>query len=309
MRTHHPTCCRVSHALISMESTIGMMSRRRFLRLTGAAVTVCAAGAAGWAYANWVEPGMIAVETVALTLPRLAAAFDGYRIVQISDIHMDHKHMTRERLLGVVSLVNTQQPDLVAITGDFVTRGRASTYAPSLVEPLRALRARDGVAGVLGNHDHWVSAGSMRQMLNDSGVIDLNNHVHTLTRGHAQFHIAGVDDVWENAHRLGRVLDALPAEGAVLLLAHEPDFADESAATGRFDVQLSGHTHGGQCVLPGGTMPLLPELGHKYPSGLYRVGDMWQYTNRGLGMVWFPQVRFLCRPEITVITLHSGAQA
>lgn len=282
----------------------GKINRRRFLQLAGAGLALGATGTAGLLYAARVEPSWLEIEHVMLKVARLEPEFDDYRVVQISDIHMDHRHMTRERLLGIVSLVNAQQPDLIAITGDFVTRGQAAHYKTSLIEGLQGLAARDGVAAVLGNHDHWVGARGVRDIMAGSNLIDLSNRVHTLVRGGAQLHIAGVDDVWENKHRLGSVLDALPARGAAILLAHEPDFADESAASERFDVQLSGHSHGGQCVLPGGVMPILPELGHKYPSGLYRVGKMWQYTNRGLGMVWFPQVRFNCRPEVTVFTLR-----
>jgi predicted MPP superfamily phosphohydrolase len=88
-----------------------------------------------------------------------------------------------------------------------------------------------------------------------------------------------------------------------VLLAHEPDFADTSAATGRFALQISGHSHGGQVRLPFMRL-VLPQLGEKYPMGLYQVGGMYQYTNRGLGMV-SPRVRFNCRPEITILTLQA----
>jgi len=291
-----------------MKSLNGSLTRRRFLQLMGTGLALTATGGAGYVYASRIEPELLAVEHIHLSLPRLDPTFDGYRLIQISDVHMDHRHMTRDRLLGIVSLINAQQPDFVVVTGDFVTRGNAAVYADSVVTPLRELRTRDGAAAILGNHDHWAGAFAVRQMIADADLIDVNNGVHTIRRGGAQLHIAGVDDIWENQQRLDRVLDALPSDGAALLLAHEPDFADESAATERFDLQLSGHTHGGQCVLPGGAMPILPELGHKYPSGLYQVGDMWQYTNRGLGMTWFPQVRFNCRPEISVFTLRSGMQ-
>lgn len=270
--------------------------------MIGLGAAALAAGG-GYYYASRVEPEMISIEYARLKIPRLHPAFDGYRIAHLSDIHMDHRHMTGERLSGIAALVNAQNPHFVAITGDYVTRGDPRPYTASLVEGLRALRAPDGVAGVLGNHDYWADARGVRTIVEASGVRELANDVMTIRRGDAGLHIAGVDDVWENRHRLDRVLDRLPDDGAAVLLAHEPDFADESAATGRFGLQLSGHSHGGQCVAPGGFMPMLPELGRKYPSGLYHVGEMWQYTNRGLGMVWAPQVRFNCRPEITIITL------
>jgi predicted MPP superfamily phosphohydrolase len=105
---------------------------------------------------------------------------------------------------------------------------------------------------------------------------------------------------------MDQVLKRLPEDGAAILLAHEPDFADISARTGRFDLQISGHTHGGQIRLPMIGFPYLPRFGRKYPRGLYKVGNMLQYTNRGVGMVHLP-VRFNSRPEITLFTLSSEA--
>ncbi|MDH5508153.1 MAG: metallophosphoesterase, partial [Anaerolineae bacterium] len=116
-------------------------------------------------------------------------------------------------------------------------------------------------------------------------------------------HWAGGDDIWENQDRLDLVLEMLPEEGCAILLAHEPDFADTSAATGRFDLQISGHSHGGQIIFPVIGPPVVPWLSEKYPLGLYQLGEMLQYTNRGIGMVGPPHVRFNCRPEITVFTL------
>lgn len=278
------------------------LSRRSFLGMA-AGLGAAALAAGGYWYASRVEPERLSIEHVRLRIPHLPPAFDGYRIAHISDIHADHRHMTLERLRGIVELVNAQQPALVAITGDYVTRGDPKPYRELLVGALRGLRAPDGVAGVLGNHDYWSDARGVRTILDAAGVRELRNDVMTISRGGEALHIAGVDDVWENRQRLDRVLDRLPGDSSAILLAHEPDFADDSAASGRFALQLSGHSHGGQCVAPGGYMPYLPELGKKYPSGLYRVGEMWQYTNRGLGMVWAPQVRFNCPPEITLLTL------
>jgi uncharacterized protein len=117
-------------------------------------------------------------------------------------------------------------------------------------------------------------------------------------------YFCGLDDLKEGKPRLNRALEGLSDEGAAILLIHEPDFADESAATGRFDLQLSGHSHGGQVGLPLLRYPFLPKFSRKYPSGLYRVSDMFLYTNRGLGA--HPRFRFNCRPEITVFTLRSS---
>jgi predicted MPP superfamily phosphohydrolase len=268
-----------------------------------------ALGAGGVGYAYEVEPGWSEISSVRLELPRLSAEFDGYRIVQVSDIHAD-EWMTPERLSEIVRLVNGQRPDLVVITGDFVTSEdftevSATDVAPGLVEPLSRLKPRDSTVAVLGNHDHWTDSELVRRVIRESGIVDLSNAVHPVERKDVELHVAGVDDVMENQDRLDLVLDRLPSTGAAILLAHEPDFADTSAATRRFDLQLSGHSHGGQIRLPLLGAPVLPPLAREYPEGLYEVVEMIQYTNRGLGMIE-PRVRFNCRPEITVFTLGSA---
>lgn len=282
------------------------MTRRGFLKkslLAAAGATL--AGTSGVGYARKVEPSWVDIERVKLTLPRLSPAFDGYRVAQISDLHMGD-WMDRDRLTEIVEIINSLHLDLVAITGDFVTK-RADRCAQDLTDVLGALRAKDGVVAVLGNHDQNVSKQVLQKVLHDCGIVELGNSVHTLRRGSEQFHVAGVDDVWHQLDRLDLVLRDLPSEGAAMLLAHEPDFADTSAATGRFDLQISGHSHGGQVVVPFLRPQRLPPLGRKYPSGLYKVGDMLQYTNRGIGMVK-PYVRFNCRPEITLFTFLSAAK-
>jgi predicted MPP superfamily phosphohydrolase len=258
------------------------------------------AALAGVVYTSGVEPVWIERRCIVLALPRLAAPFSGYRLLQLSDLHLGD-WLTRARLEAMVRLANAQRPDLVAITGDFVTR-RPEACAADLAEVLAELRARDGVVAVLGNHDYWGNAGVVREALRAAGIRELPNTVYTLERGGALLHLAGVDDIWERRQRLDDVLTALPAAGAAVLLAHEPDFADVAAASGRFDLQLSGHSHGGQIALPLVGPPLLPPLGRRYPSGRYQVGGMVQYTNRGIGMVR-PYVRFNCRPEMTIFTL------
>jgi uncharacterized protein len=271
--------------------------------LLGAALGVLLLG--GLVYVRKVEPEDVEVVPVSLVLPRLDAVFEGYRIAQISDIHADG-WMTPGRVLSLVNLVNAEAPDLVAITGDFATYSRFRSlirHASRLIAPLRRLQATDGVVAVLGNHDHKTDARTVRRVLAASGVIELHNAVLTLRRGGESLYLCGVDDLKEGAPRLDRALERLSEEGAAVLLAHEPDFADESAATGRFDLQLSGHSHGGQVGVPLLRYPFLPKLSRKYPTGLYRVGDMFLYTNRGLGA--HPRFRFNCRPEITVFTLRA----
>jgi predicted MPP superfamily phosphohydrolase len=268
------------------------------------AVASAATGAGAYGYAWAVEPNWLDVVKVKLTLPNLPEEFDGYRVAQISDIHAG-KWMPGVRLARVVDRVNNQQPDLIAVTGDFVTQ----TYVAApvdIVPALKQLRAKDGVVAVLGNHDYWGDLGPhlIRRVIRESGMVDLNNNVRTLERDGKLFHVAGVDSYRAKAGRLDQVISKLSHKGAAMLLAHEPDYADVSARTRRFDLQISGHSHGGQVVIPFAGPPHLPPLGRKYHTGRYQVGGMIQYTNRGLGMVGLP-VRFWCRPEITVFTLEA----
>jgi uncharacterized protein len=276
---------------------MSIFSKNSFLTLVGAALVGTAI------YATRVEPGWLRVKYVPLKLPRLPKAFHDYRIVQISDIHMGG-WMTRQRLMETVNLINALRPDAVAITGDFVER-RSTSLMDDLIEPLSALNPVDLTVAVMGNHDYSFNVSAIRRVLQTTGILELRNSVHTIKRGDSALHLAGVDDIARHRDCLDVVLDRLPNDGAAILLAHEPDFADVSAPTGRFDLQISGHTHGGQIRLPLLGTPLLPSYGKRYPAGRYQIGDMIQYTNRGLGMIR-PYIRFMARPEITVFILEAA---
>lgn len=285
-------------------------SRRDFLKLVawlGLNAGLLVLGGAG--YMSNVEPYWVEISELRLKLPHLPRAFDGLRLAQLSDIHLGHR-MTPERLAGVLAMVKEQGPDLLALTGDFVLAyGGMTSYTAELQAfsaLLAELAAQMPVVAVLGNHDYWYNPAQVQAALERGGAVVLRNSVHTLQRDGQSLHLAGLDDVYEDYADLPALLARLPDAGGALLLVHEPDVADQSAASGRFDLQLSGHSHGGQVVLPLIGPPVLPHLGKKYPSGLYRVGNMFQYTNRGLGMT-VPPVRFNCRPELTLLTLESAA--
>jgi predicted MPP superfamily phosphohydrolase len=290
--------------------------RRDFFKIGGAtAAGILLAGGSTIVYTSRIEPGWIDIAQQALYLPRLEMEFEGYRIVQISDLHADDSWhgniwMNRARVAEVVQVANEQVADAVVITGDFVTHIRKQT--PETLAPLRALQTRDGVYAILGNHDHWSNPQVIRDLLRQYGIHDLSDSSHTLRRGKAQLHLVGLDDlwpvnsyiapIWSHQARLQQILSKVPTEGSAILLVHEPDFAEVAAATGRIDLQLSGHTHGGQIQLPMYGPLQVPPLGESYPSGLYKIGKMVHYTNRGVGMV-SPHVRFDCRPEISVFTI------
>jgi predicted MPP superfamily phosphohydrolase len=281
-----------------------LLSRRTVLKM---AVGVMGLGLGSLAYGHYFESSWVEITTLRLKLPRLAPEFHGYRLVQLSDIHLDHRGMTRTRLAEIARLVNGLRPDLVAITGDFITvahDGGPRIFVEDLAPALSLLTPHDATVAVLGNHDQEQDPITIRRALQMSGIVDLSNTVYTLWRNKMALHIAGVDDLWTGQDRLDLVLKRLPAEGAAILLAHEPDFANTSAKTGRFGLQLSGHSHGGQVILPFLGPPILPRYARNYPVGRYQVGEMTLYTNRGLGTVP-PRIRINCRPEITLFILEG----
>ena len=251
-------------------------------------------------YACKIEPTRVEVTSRSILLPRLDREFDGYRVALISDIHMDG-WMNLDRIKGVIELLNEQKPDLVAIAGDYVT-DTVMLDSRELSKALSLIEAADGVFAVLGNHDYLTDHTMIRRLIHESGITELSNEVYPIRRGESSLHIGGVDNFRQRRARLDLVLEKLPKEGAAILLAHEPDFADVSAATGRFDLQLSGHSHGGQVRLPFVGPVVRPLYAMKYAEGLHHVDGMLLYTNRGLGLLK-PHLRFNCRPEIAILTL------
>lgn len=242
------------------------------------------------------------VVPIDIFIPELDPVFDGFSIAHITDIHLG-QWISKKRLKGVMELVNKQSPDIVAITGDFVSYA-IDHVVEDLTNCLKMLNPKNESIAVLGNHDHWLGADKIRNVLKNSGILDLSNNVYSLNHKDTMLHFAGVDSVTLNKHRLDLVMDKLPDTGPAILLAHEPDFADISSTTGRFSLQISGHSHGGQFVIPGIRTFIRGSNFLKYPVGKYQVGEMVQYTNRGLGTNVF-WLRINCPPEITIFNLKS----
>ena len=241
------------------------------------------------------------VEHVEVKIPGLDPSFNDYCLANISDIHLG-QWITPKHLNGVINLLNKEKPDSITITGDFVSY-ILDDVAWDLEKSLKRLKPKDSTIAVLGNNDHWLGAEKIREILKRSNIIDVSNDFHTIFHDEdALLHIAGVDSVMLGLNRLDLVMEKLPKEGPAILLAHEPDFADISSSTGRFSLQISCHSHGGQFIIPGlGTFIRGPHF-LKYPVGKYMVGDMVQYTSRGLGTNVF-WLRINCDPEITIFKL------
>lgn len=244
---------------------------------------------------HWLESTSVTVR-----LLRLPVLFQGIRIVHFSDLHLGF-FVDAADLQRICSSIMELQPDLICFTGDLVDEEPQA--AEEALPLLAALQAPLGKVAVLGNHDVLAGAGPVAEQLELAGFQVLNNRHVRLERGEATLYVAGVDDVLHGLPDLGQALQGIPADGCVLLLAHEPDFADE-AGQYSVDLQLSGHSHGGQVRLPFGGPILTPPKGRRYPDGLRRVAGspLQVYTNRGTGTTILP-IRFFCRPEITLLTL------
>jgi predicted MPP superfamily phosphohydrolase len=257
-------------------------------------------------YGLGVEPVRLAIERWTLRLPRLPPAFDGFRIVQLSDLHLQPWTQGSE-IARAIEAANRLRPDAIFLTGDFVTND--ARPAEELQSLLSALRAPAGVFACLGNHDfHGRGVDRISRAIRGAGIEVLRNRSVPLLLGGDCLVIAGLDSRWAGHPGLALALRGHARETPALLLMHEPDFADTAAQDSRVIFQVSGHTHGGQVRLPGFGALITPKWGRKYVDGWFRVGELELYVNRGLGCTGLP-IRWFCPPEITEFTLRSGPRS
>jgi predicted MPP superfamily phosphohydrolase len=246
------------------------------------------------------RPRDVQTTRLELPVPQLPAAFDGYTVLHVSDMHagwMLPPPRARARLRAAEVL----KADLVVFTGDLASEARCVAGAAEVVG---ALRGRDGVLAVPGNHDNWMGRRRVQAELAKHGVRMLVNECVTVRRGGAAICVAGVDNAaYARRDDLTAALREAPDGAPVVLLSHAPGIVTRPACA-RAGLVLSGHTHGGQIVLPLlGPVHVTSDLGLRYASGLFRRGDGWLYINRGLGEI-FPPLRLLCPPEVALITLR-----
>ncbi|AFY65114.1 metallophosphoesterase [Geitlerinema sp. PCC 7407] len=267
--------------------------------------------------------GRLKVEHITVAIADLAPALVGTRIVQLSDFHYDGLRLSDRLLEQAIAAANAAEPDLIVLTGDFVTYESAPVQV--LAPRLRSLRSRTGVFASLGNHDYWhgVIKPFIAESLAEAGIHVLRNQV-AYPLGEA-IALVGLGDLRSREFRPEAVLDTLPPTTPRLVLSHNPDTA-ETLQQWRVDLQLAGHTHGGQVILPGlGALPAyvpflrritppclswLPYMKRggvagvrhwEWGHGFHRIGQNQLYVNRGLG-TYLPG-RLGCPPEVTVLTL------
>jgi uncharacterized protein len=281
------------------------INRRRFLQISALAASGCLIGYAGL----WDRHHLEVVEQ-AIRLRRLPEAFHGLRLVQVSDIHYD-EYAEPSFIREMVRRINTLHPDVVVLTGDFVTDGVQPRHLSARLsypcaEILSGIQCPHRFAS-LGNHDTLVGWEVVVDALKVHGIPTLLNSSLPVERDGARLWFAGIRSSSEDFPELHEAMPALASPNEpVILLAHEPDYALHAAKYG-VDLMLSGHTHGGQIRLPifGTPGSMLPRGGRLFVRGYFNVGPLQLYVNRGIGTVTVP-MRFRCPPEISMFTLQPS---
>ncbi|HYM01220.1 MAG TPA: metallophosphoesterase [Blastocatellia bacterium] len=280
------------------------LSRRRFVRLflAGIAAVPFAASAYGAVAAKRART----VETVDVPIDALPGAFDGLKIVQLSDIHAG-LFMSSNQIRNWVGIANGLNPDIIVLTGDFVA-SRTSEVS-IFMKGVSGLRARYGVYGCLGNHDMFTdSEATIEREFQKAGFVLLRNRNQYIDVAGTRLNLIGVDFIENHARhgkRLNDILARLKVDSPNILLCHNPNLFEDAARSG-IDLMLSGHTHGGQIALKLGETLIAPaRLATMFIAGLFKIGQSHLYVNRGLGTTG-PPIRINAPPEVTVIRLRAG---
>jgi uncharacterized protein len=254
---------------------------------------------AAGAYGSCIEPQRLALERRTIRLPHLSSALNGFRIALMSDHHL-FPLTPRELLERAAERANALRPDLILLAGDYVCADAESIR--DLAPILGRLNAAYGVFAILGNWDYWRGAGLIRAQLAAQSIeVLVNRGVHVGPSAGRLF-LAGLDSILGGVPDPNRAFAGCRQTDVTLALVHEPDYFPTLVRLTPVDLQLSGHSHGGQVRIPALGPVILPRWGRIYHTGLYELNGRFVYTGRGLGMVGLP-VRFNCPPELTEITL------
>jgi hypothetical protein len=281
------------------------MDRRKTAELAG--VLAAGVGAASLVDGFLIEPFHVAVVELEVTLPELPRAFDGIRILQLSDLHFRRKPRLQARLLALAS---AGTPDLVVITGDLIDRERDIDSCLAFLAGLHA-RTRTPVVTVPGNWEHRVFSTKAEiakwyaRVRSEAGAAVLINESMFFRRADELFWVVGTDDPYFGHADLDASFKGVPDSAFALVLTHAPEAFEELAERPAARLILAGHTHGGQVRLPFiGALRVPSRYGTRFAHGLFKLGDTVFYVNAGIGTSHLP-VRFLCRPELTFITVKS----
>lgn len=282
------------------------MNRRSFLkRLIGGTVALFGISSGGYYYAREIEPATLQITKEYINSPHIPISFNQLKIIQFSDTHLGF-HYTLAQLEKLVTTINELEPDIIVFTGDLIDEPQTFTETQPLIKVLQKLQATHEKFWIYGNHDHGGYGTDMIKNIMDQADFQLLQNSHTtITLENEQLVLAGIDDTILGTPDLEKSLTQVNPERFTILLSHAPDFAD-IAVNYPVDVQLSGHSHGGQVRLPFIGHLYTPTHAEKYTQGKYVLNDgkLLLYVNQGIGTTRLP-FRFFCKPELHLFTLQN----
>lgn len=283
---------------------MSLENRRTFLRRASriARLSLLGGGAA-LGCDGLLERHRVQVDSRRLDLALGPHAPPQWRAVVLSDFHFDPL-CEGDYVERCVRLANSLRPDVVFLTGDFITSSHRSIG--ELAGLLASLQPAHGVFACLGNHDFWNQPDKVAAALRKRDIEVLLNQQTRVSCGGGELAVAGLESAWSGKPNWAQAARGLRDGERAVMLMHEPDYISNFRNDRRVALQLSGHTHGGQVCLPGGIALRLPSWGLRYPAGLFQVEGLPLYVTRGIGTIRVP-VRLFCPPEITCLDIHNTA--
>lgn len=280
------------------------MNRRSFLKkLLGSTLTIIGLGGGTYYYAREIEPTLLSMAEETIQSTKLPIDFQNYKIIQFTDTHIGF-HYSIEQLKELIAKINAENPDIILFTGDLVDTPQSFEWDGDLIQTLTSLQAPDGKYWIYGNHDHGgFGTEKINDVMSESGFTLLQNSSMVIRKGDGRINLAGLDDVMLGQPDLDKTFRDVDTDLFTILLVHEPDYADK-AVEYPADVQLSGHSHGGQVRFPFIGHLYTPAFAERYVKGKFQINDLTLYVSKGIGTTRLPY-RFLCRPEFNVYTLKS----
>lgn len=257
-----------------------------------------------FSYARYIEPKQLKITKHFLESVKIPKSFDGIRIVLFSDTHLGFNY-TAKQFLNLINFINEEAPDIIFFTGDLLDAPNKYEELGEITELLKELRAPLGKFSIYGNHDHGGYGSEIIKMMMEKADFELliNQNKKLYNKMNDYIYICGLDDGMLGKPNPAKALQGVDSEVYTILLAHQPDLV-KTILDFPVDIQLSGHSHGGQVQLPFFGPIFTPVGSTTYYEGFYRIGKTQLYVNRGIGTTRVP-FRFLCPPELTIFTLKS----
>jgi uncharacterized protein len=284
------------------------VSRRSFIkRAIGSFLTMLSAGYGGYFYAHQIEPRLLKVNSHVIRHVDIPKAFEGFKIVQFSDTHLGFQYDLKQ-FNKLISHINSLEPDVIFFTGDLMDAPNQYPYSEQIVPLLKNLQAPFGKYAIYGNHDHGGYGSNIyKNIMDESDFKLLLNDSDRIQLADGSIYILGIDDAMLGRPNIESSIKKVPEKQYKILLSHAPDLADQAAELG-IQLQLSGHSHGGQIQIPFIGALITPPYAKKYHEGFYDIQitdfPLTLYVNRGIGTTRLP-FRFLSKPELTVFTLSA----